>query len=509
MERDEFAALICRVSSREQEDGYSLEAQERLLRESCDRLSLRVQVIHSFTETASKHNQRVKFKAFMAEVVRRKINHIVVEKVDRISRGGLREAVMMDDWLEADSRRHIHFVKDNIDLHKLSRSGDKLNWGMRVILAKNQTDNLREEIQKSTEVMLRKGIWPTGTPPGYLRDKRNEIAPIQPNPDTAPFIRLAFELYDSGEYSIKLVAERLNMLGLKSQRGHKLSVSQVHRILINKFYCGLMRYQGKLWPANHEPLVSQALFNRVSMRLHRAGLQGPIQYQRHLHVLGGLTVCGSCGKPLSWEIQKGRRYGYCRHQSFCQVKSKVKETDIMDAIKPKLAVLLIKDEELRHSIAAGLRLDGEERARVKQKLILQVEGELKHNAQRLSRLLELRIDGELSRTEYEEKKEAALLTEAQLKARLRELETREAASDLSPEDIFERGQSASKIFESQSPQDQRRLLREIFSQIVVTGTTFHIEYRHVYKLLARAAIASNRSKTPNFGEFQKRTFERS
>lgn len=501
------AALICRVSSREQEDGYSLEAQERLLRDFCERQSFRACIIHSFSETASKHHERAKFRSFMDEVVKRKISQIVVEKVDRLSRGGLKEAVMMDEWLEKDSARHIHFVKDTIDLHKLSRSGDKLNWGMRVILAKNQTDNLREEVLKATDVMLKSGIWPTSTPLGYIRDRTNATCPIQPDPEVAPLIRTMFELYDSGEYSIKRLTVRMEELGLRGATKERLHISRMHRILTNPFYRGLMRYRGKLWPGIHQPLVSQSLFERVQERVSRKTSVGPIHYQKHVHRLSGVTKCGCCKKPLAWEIHKGVKYGYCKQYGACVYRASTKEEDTLDVVFPLLAVLRVESPELRQSIYLGLKLDQEHQARAMQKLKSQLKEELQRHVQRLARLLDLRVEGEISKAEYEAKKEDLTMAQANTSARLRELESRDFTSFLSPSEVFARGQEAAHTFELLSPVEQRRLLNEIFTVVEVRGTLVFPQYKQIYEVLARAVKATNRSKTAKKADSAKVIFE--
>jgi site-specific DNA recombinase len=40
----------------------------------------------------------------------------------------------------------VHLIKDELVMYKHSRSQDKLNWGVKVLFAKNYTDNLREEV---------------------------------------------------------------------------------------------------------------------------------------------------------------------------------------------------------------------------------------------------------------------------------------------------------------------------------------------------------------------------
>ena len=56
------AALLCRVSTKDQEEGFSLEAQERLLRDYCEKKGFVLSFVWSFSETASKYELRRKFK---------------------------------------------------------------------------------------------------------------------------------------------------------------------------------------------------------------------------------------------------------------------------------------------------------------------------------------------------------------------------------------------------------------------------------------------------------------
>ena len=68
------------------------------------------------------------------------IKIIICEKVDRLTRN-FKDAVIIDEWLEKDEERQVHLVKDSLILHKNSRSQEKLNWGIRILFAKNYIDN--------------------------------------------------------------------------------------------------------------------------------------------------------------------------------------------------------------------------------------------------------------------------------------------------------------------------------------------------------------------------------
>jgi site-specific DNA recombinase len=73
-------------------------------------------------------------------VKRNNIKVILREKVDRLTRN-LKDLSQAIHRLKQHPERQVHLVKDSLVLHKNSRSQEKLNWGIRVILAKNYIEN--------------------------------------------------------------------------------------------------------------------------------------------------------------------------------------------------------------------------------------------------------------------------------------------------------------------------------------------------------------------------------
>src|SRR6266545_6367619 len=114
------AVILARVSTKEQElEGYSLDAQERLLVEYSKQHALRVMRTFRISETASKKDERRTFDEMMRYVARNHIPHLVCEKVDRLLRN-FKDTVMIEAWLEEDTARRLHLVKNSIVLHKNS-----------------------------------------------------------------------------------------------------------------------------------------------------------------------------------------------------------------------------------------------------------------------------------------------------------------------------------------------------------------------------------------------------
>ena len=254
-----------RVSSKEQkETGYSLPAQEKLLKDYCARKELVIQRIFSVTETASKHKERKQFNEMLRYMKKNNIKILVMEKVDRFTRN-FKDAVTIDDWLNEDEERQVHSVKDTIILHKNSRSQEKLNWGMRIVLAKNYTDNLSEEVKKGQMEKIAQGWLPTKPPLGYktVGDIGHKIHIIDKG--KASFIRQMFELYATGNYSVRKLVKTMYEKGLRNRNGGKVSKTRVHKLLSDPFYHGKMRWKGEIYCGKQKPLISKGISNKESI----------------------------------------------------------------------------------------------------------------------------------------------------------------------------------------------------------------------------------------------------
>ncbi len=105
------AVILARVSSKSQEDeGYSLESQVKLLENYCDNKGLLALEIFKITESASKSVQRTTFKNALSFIEKHNVKHLVIEKVDRHVRN-LHDAVETHDWLISDEHKKRPFCK--------------------------------------------------------------------------------------------------------------------------------------------------------------------------------------------------------------------------------------------------------------------------------------------------------------------------------------------------------------------------------------------------------------
>jgi hypothetical protein len=120
----------------------------------------------------------------------------------------------------------IHLPKDNQVISKSARSQDRLTHGFHILIARNYSENLREEVQKGMREKAEQGIYPSRPPLGYRNNKAERT--IEIDPGKAPLARRMFELYESGNYSLSQLREVL-----RAEFGQRLAKGYLDSLLKN------------------------------------------------------------------------------------------------------------------------------------------------------------------------------------------------------------------------------------------------------------------------------------
>lgn len=145
------AVMYLRVSSREQEKGFSISAQREYLKEYAKKNNFNVVKVFKEAETAKKAGRR-EFENMLEYIsANNDVNAILVEKTDRLYRN-------IKDWTKIDfelNKIELHLAKEGEVLSNDSHSSKKLMHGIKVLMAKNYIDNLAEEVKKGLEKNLK------------------------------------------------------------------------------------------------------------------------------------------------------------------------------------------------------------------------------------------------------------------------------------------------------------------------------------------------------------------
>ena len=321
--------IYIRVSSHEQEKGYSLSAQEKLLRKYAKDEGF--EIVEFFREAMSaKKSGRKQFNLMLKYLKSHKdVNKLLVEKTDRITRN-FKDVVDLDEIEGLE----IHFVKEGSIISEKSKSQDKMIYGLRVVLSKQYIDNLKEEAEKGILAKIEDGVYPSVAPVGYYNtmDKLGKHI-IAVDEDKRAVVRKAFELYATGNYSAKTINDMLYPLGLTNRNGKKLAKSTVERMFKNIFYIGQFEFKGFICTnAQHEGIIDLNTFNAIQERLG-----GVVRTRTHdiQFPYQGLFKCGFCGGLLTPELKKkksGKQYIYYHCNDFyrkgCKKLSYISQTSI-------------------------------------------------------------------------------------------------------------------------------------------------------------------------------------
>jgi DNA invertase Pin-like site-specific DNA recombinase len=447
------AVLYTRVSSKDQEaEGFSIPAQQRLLREYAASNGITIAQEFMDVETA-RRSGREGFGQMLAFLRKheRTCRTILVEKTDRLYRN-------IKDYATVDELGlTIHFVKENVVIGPDSRSAEQFMHGIKVLMARNYSQNLGEETLKGMTEKARAGIYPSFAPVGYQNvDGPNGKRIIVPHPDEAPIIAELFAQFATGNYSIKTLALRAREQGTML-RGRKLYVSLLHQILRKRIYTGSFDFNGATYQGNYEPLITADLWDRVQ-RILDERKEHQTKGVRRGFPFTGLISCGHCGLRLVAELKKGRYvYYHCTgHRGKCP-EPYTRQEALIDEFAGTLGELVVPKEVLEW-LAKEVTSSDQTQQAAQATAIKRYEGDLARLRHRLNVLYEDRLDGRIAKTFYDEKSKA---TQDHIAETERKLSAARSA-DLPPLtaglDILRLTSNACHAFRAQPEPEQRKLL---------------------------------------------------
>lgn len=478
------AILFCRVSSKEQEDtGYSLDAQEKLLTEYSKKENFKVVRVFRISESASGKQIRKLFNEMLQYVLKNNIKIICVEKIDRLTRN-LKDAAAISDWIQEDEQRQVHFVKENFIAGKNTRAHENLVWDMKVSISRFYTNNLSEEVRKGQKEKISQGWLPTKPPLGYktVGDKGKKIHVI--DEQKAPFLRKMFELYSTGNYSINNLVEVVYREGLRSRIDKKVGKSRLAELLTDPFYIGKMRWKGEIYPAKHEPLISTELFNTVQDRLNRKH-PNALQFKKHNPVFKAKLVCEECDGTITWELQKGHWYGHCNHYKNCKQSKWWRQEKVEEELFPSFDKVAPKSKRILTILEKAIKETHVGEVGYYNSSLGQINKTLELNQRRLDAIYVDKIDGKITADFYEKKFQEYSKAVEEAQENLIRLNKGNLDYYRAGYAIHELASRAEAIYRSPkaTTEEKRLLLSKVFSNLSLNDETVRPNYTMAFEFL--------------------------
>ncbi|MDD9335755.1 MAG: recombinase family protein [Rickettsiaceae bacterium] len=405
------AILLARVSSKEQEDGYSIEAQKYRLQEYCMRKGLEILKTFEFSESSTVGNRKKFQEAIDFAKKQKEVIAVVADKVDRLQRS-YKETPLLNDLIER-AKIELHFYTENCIIHKHPTSQDRMVWNMFVMMAQAFVDSLRDNVNRAIAQKLRQGEWVSTAPIGYLhvtsgntRDRGK--GGIIVDPDRGPLIKKIFETYATGSHTLPEMLKKTKEWGLRNSRGNQdyLCHSHLYSIITNPFYYGVMRLlkTKKEYQHIYPPLISKELFD-TCQRVRVNWNKKPFKYGEKEYIFRGLIKCAATGRVVTAETKK-KTYVNGQTEEWIYLRTwdsnkpdrriYVKEKIILQKVEKVLTTLHL-EPELHSEVISYIKSS----AKIEQGFHKMRVGELhtEHTKikTRMDRLTDLFLDGDISK----------------------------------------------------------------------------------------------------------------
>src|SRR3979409_2714795 len=255
---------------------------------------------------------RPDLQRLLDDIRARKIDVIVVYKVDRLTRslGGFPKLVELFD------AHGVSFVSVTQQFNTTTSLG-RLTPNVRLSFAQFEREVTSERIRDKIAASKRKGLWVGGTLPFGYEMREGKIAIIE---EEAELVRLIFRRYlelgsvnelvrDLKERNIRTRAKRLATGATRG--GIPFGRGALYYVLGNHFYIGEVKYKNEILPGEQPPIMDRAMFESVRQKSLAQWSHRTVARNKSEHLLTGLLFDDAGHRMVSTPATKaGVRHRY-------------------------------------------------------------------------------------------------------------------------------------------------------------------------------------------------------
>jgi DNA invertase Pin-like site-specific DNA recombinase len=210
---------------------------------------------------------RPDLQKLLEDIRSRKIDVIVVYKVDRLTRS-LADFAKLVELFDAHD---VSFVSVTQQFNTTTSMG-RLTLNVLLSFAQFEREVTSERIRDKIAASKRKGLWVGGTLPFGYEMKDGKIAIVE---EEADLVRLIFRRYlelDSVNELLRDLKERnirtrTKLLSTGATRGGiPFGRGALYYVLSNHFYTGEVKYKNEILPGEQPPIMDRELFDAVRQK---------------------------------------------------------------------------------------------------------------------------------------------------------------------------------------------------------------------------------------------------
>lgn len=483
-------AIYVRVSSEEQVNGYSIDAQLESLRAyaSLHQLSTYKEYIDA-GYSAKSIDGRPAIQELLKDAGLGRFHQVVSWKINRLSRN-LENLLSI---LEVFKQKQIKFVSLTEQFESDTPQGNFILQMMGSV-AELEREQISQNVRLGMSERNKQGKWNCGNNVlGYewvSVTNRNDSY-VRVIPKERELVRLIFTLYKSG-LGLKAITNRLNTQGYRTKKGKPFSNPSVRGILTNVNYIGKIRYtiQSKLSSGQkltqiidgiHEPIIDRQLWNEVQS-LRKLRCKPMEEKAKRFYPLSGILKCPSCGQSMvPFHVRNSRKDGRMKSYHYyicgnynnsgaivCKANA-IPAKPIEDQTYTLLQALLT-EKTLFNQIIQRVHKKMKETTAPILKELEQITTDLRELKKRQKRCFELFEDGHISRDDFVRKVNELSQQEKDMAFRKQQLEERIEGNNtlsFSPEKLKQAIESFLSSLQFVSQLNQKTLVRSFIQSIHV------------------------------------------
>ena len=260
--------------------------------------------------------ERPALQTLLEDVRARKLDVIVVYKVDRLTRS-LADFAKLVELFDAQG---VSFVSVTQSFNTTSSMG-RLTLNVLLSFAQFEREVTGERIRDKVSASRKKGMWMGGVVPlGYRLENKKLIV----EQSEAATVKQIFALYLELK-SLPKLAVRLGELGILSRQrvygngntigGQPFRTGALSHLLSNRIYIGEVRHHKQHYAGEHKPILENTLFDAVQSELAARLNRKPGRMKPSDSILKGLLYDSNGNRMVPTHARKaGVRY--CYYQSW-------------------------------------------------------------------------------------------------------------------------------------------------------------------------------------------------
>lgn len=267
---------------------------------------------------------RPQMQKLLKAVYQKTYRGVLVVEIERLARGDTRDQGEVAEAFKYSNTLIITPTKT----YDPTNQFDEEYFEFGLFMSRREYKTIRRRLQTGLIEAVKDGNYVGSNPPyGYDKYAPDRKTKTLIKNDRSKYVVMMFELFVNEGLTAGQIAKRLNEIGAPTQTGGKWSRYSITDMLQNVTYTGQVvwnkrksskEYDGNgmikhkrrntpdqqfVVPGKHEPIISQALFDKAQMRFNHSPVRAD---QTMINPLAGILRCKKCGKVIRYQPYKNR-----------------------------------------------------------------------------------------------------------------------------------------------------------------------------------------------------------